>query len=182
MAKDDIYDPILDEQDYDEIQENAAELPLTDKPAPARSQDAYYKGRQTVGLAAAAITVLFAVEIILSAVIGKSYALFPLNLILKILLAAAAVVCAVYSYRGKAWARYVCIVLGFSEVVLCGVRMVIFTKAEVALVSVPAALISIVPPMLMLSDKNAETFFGFHSRAAKIGSGMARKKNGNRYK
>ena len=85
-------------------------------------------------------------------------------------------------YRGRPWARYVCIGLGFAEVILCGARMVIFAKAEIAAVSVPGALISIIPPMLLLSDKNAELFFEFHSRAVKIGTGMARKKNGNRYK
>ena len=73
MAKDESYTAILDEEDYDEIQENAAELPLTDKPAPSRSVDGYYTGQKTVGIAAAVSAAIFIIEIVLSVFIGKAY-------------------------------------------------------------------------------------------------------------
>lgn len=166
--KDEEYSTILDEEDYAEILENSADIPVSDKKLPTHNSDSFYKGENTVRIVSVIMIVISAADMILW-ILSRS-------LVFSIISAAGTAVtvfACIKMASGKSFARYTAAIAAIIPILLCAVRMIGLPGSgrgtaaflSICLIGGAAELASM---LILISDKNVNGFFKFYSRMDRL--------------
>ncbi|MGN1417468.1 MAG: hypothetical protein ACI4XF_11520 [Oscillospiraceae bacterium] len=184
--KDEEYSTILDEEDYAEILENSADIPISDKQLPTHNSDSFHKGEKTVRI----------ISVIMIAVASADMVLWILSrsLIFGIISAAGAAVtvfACIKMWSGKVYARYMAIIAAIIPIVLCVCRMIGLPgsgrgTAAVLIICFIGGAAELVSMLILISDKNVNGFFNFHNRMDRLHAASEKRKRldslGKRFK
>lgn len=162
------YETILDDEDYAEIDENSADIPVYEKNAPTHKSEKYNDGEKIIRTAAVISTLVFANDIVIGA----------LNENIRLL--AAGIFCealSVFSFvkmlKGRIYARYIGIAVLGIGIILSIIRMIYSdgygrgVAAALAVCFIEGA-IEAVCMFFLISDKRVNSFFEFNSRLHRL--------------
>lgn len=177
--KDEEYSTILDEEDYAEILENSADIPISDKKLPTHNSDSFLKGKKTVRM----------ISVIMIAVSCADLVLWILShsLIFGIISAAGAAVtvfACIKMWSGKSYARYTAVITAIIPIVLCVCRMIALPgsgrgTAAVLIICFIGGAAELISMLILISDKNVNGFFNFHNRMDRLHAASEKRKKLN---
>lgn len=162
------YETILDDEDYAEIAENSADIPVCEKNAPTHKSEKYNDGEKLIRTAGVVGAIVFANEILIAALSENVFFLI------------SGIICEIfflYSFakmlKGKTYARYIGISVLAAGIILCIIKMINSGGyGRGAAAALGACLIEgaveAVCMFFLISDKRVNSFFEFNSRLHRL--------------
>lgn len=184
--KDEEYSTILDEEDYAEILENSADIPVSDKKLPTHNSDSFYKGKNTVRIISVMMIVISAADMMLW-ILSRSL-IFG---IISTAGTAVTVFACIKMSSGKNYARYMAAIAAIVPILLCVVRMISLPgsgrgTAAVLTVCLIGGAAELTSMLILISDRNVNGFFRFYSRMDRLHAASEKRKKldslGKRFK